>query len=152
MDVDVDYASSGSDQDLSEDVQLGGHEYCKIQYIKLGPVSKGKCCRWQCTHCSKIVTTESVTRLWEHFLGKIDGGSSDIKRCTQLSASAMQALQTVRDRGFDKIIPTVPVSKAKAQAKMNVLWEGAVAKLLEEFPQTSNLAADHTSHPNNMAS
>lgn len=149
--------SSGSDQDDGQP-ELGGHEYCKSQYIRLGPVEKGRCNRWQCRFCSKIVTTESVTRLWEHFLGKLNYGGSDIKRCKQLPASAMEALQAVREKGFEKQMPVLSVSKAKVQARMNVLWQGAVEKLLDEFPSSSHkqfrnhLALDQTTQRPHRAS
>lgn len=157
MEHDSDNESSGSDQDGGQP-ELGGHDYCKSQYIKLVPVDKGRCNKWQCRFCSKVVNTSSVTRLWEHFLGKLNYGGSDITRCKQLPASAREALQAVREKGFERPIPTLSASKAKVQAKLNVVWQGAVEKLLDEFPSSSHkhyrnhLALDHSMQASHRAS
>ena len=56
------------DSDLEEPkAKIQDFDCCRFQYIELG-VSKegGKSKRMQCKHCSKVLTTSSVSRLWEH--------------------------------------------------------------------------------------
>lgn len=114
--------------------------FCRSLYTRVERAAggTGKTFKWVCSLCSTEVSASSVTRLWEHFVGKPGKKGSDVARCAKLSLVANAEVQ--------KQLREASSRRSNAAATTQANAAGAKVLLQQTMDAGSKLSAVEAAH------